>query len=160
MGKRRAGAPKGSINALGKRGEVLTRLAKRPEEYKPLAELTDDDYQFLSVQVGDQDAKAAEDVRWAAKYRFFHPADIDPATVPSRAAVTLLQIAQQDPGKFIEQWSKLLPSRQQIDMQEKFSDDGREALDKLQAVILDAQGSQGVHGEPGVPAADSPGVGA
>src|SRR5687767_1531292 len=114
---KKPGAKKGSSNRRGKQVvEALKQMdAAPPPEFVPLAEITDHDYFKLAVQVSEADGKAAKDVAWAAKYRLFHPRDIDPRTVPSRTAVTLLELAQKNLDKFIEQWSKLLPTRQQLD---------------------------------------------
>lgn len=117
-----------------------------------LRDLTDDDYGYLVRQIGDGDAKAADELRWAAKYAFYHPAEIDPSTVPSRAAVLLLKIVHDDKQRFFEQYTKLLPSKTQIEASERFRDDGRNALSALEAFAADiaAEATEGDQSEPPV----------
>ena len=130
-----AGGKPGNSSALGKEKAAILS-AFNPQPGHSLLEITADDYQTLVSNVVDKEEKAAKEIYWAGRNRFVHPRDIDPQTVPSRMSVTWLEIAQKDPGKFADHVSKLLPSRQQLDIQERFQDDGRATLDLLAAAQL------------------------
>jgi hypothetical protein len=124
-----------------------------PSGERSLSGIEDDDYRSLALMVPtDRDSKTTEELRWAARYAFCHPAEINPEDVPSRTAILLLQIAQSDKQKFFEQWVKLLPSKQQVDIMEKFKDDGRNALTALDAFWsdIDEEAAQESQGEPGL----------
>jgi hypothetical protein len=55
--------------------------------------------------------------------------------VPSKGAVGLLKWVQTSPSNsatfYSQIWSKLMPTRQQLDAEARFSDDGKEELEIL-----------------------------
>lgn len=133
-GQSNRGKSTGQSSRLGKeKAEILNAFNPDPGSFHSLLEISAEDYQQLASQVKDREEKAAKEIYWAGRNRFVHPSDIDPKTVPSRMSVTWLELAQRDPGKFADHVSKLLPSRQQLDIQERFQDDGRATLELLAA---------------------------
>jgi hypothetical protein len=83
----------------------------------------------LASAVEVANADLVEEVQWVGAHRWTDPEDIDPATVPSKAAVCKLSAIQESSANYIEFLrtfeSKLLPDRKQIEHQSKWKDDGR-----------------------------------
>jgi hypothetical protein len=79
-----------------------------------------------------------EAVKWVARNFSKSVSDIDPTGVPDEMAVSMLEYAKSNPRARDVFWGNIfgrfIPSRQQIEQQERFSDDNRQISETLEFV--------------------------
>lgn len=79
-------------------------------------------------------------VNWVANHILV--ADVGPEDSPGPMAWSLLQFGRENPNVFWRDvWVKLLPSRSQIERQERYHDDGR-ALELVEQLLQECQDEQ------------------
>jgi len=78
-------------------------------------------------------APAAVVLDWCFNNVENRPDEIDPVTVPSRGAITMLRASKTAGGdsQLLTMWAKTLPTGQQVKANSNFGDDGRQQLDML-----------------------------
>lgn len=124
----------------------MPKAAKKPKraKAKPQADY-DPDTGFVdpSIWAGAPEAKVVDEVRWV--YNNMANRAPNPAEAPSMGAWGMLwtcRQSQQDRIKFIEVWKQLLPSNRQLELEERYQDDGRRVtkfIDHLKRVgVVDA----------------------
>ena len=112
--------------------ELLTLKTKEEEEQQILR---------LALAVGpNKRCGAKEAIEWAVSYVLISAFSIEPDEVPGQLALVLLSLARRDP-KFqsttIQNYlDKAMPSKSQVEFDQKFMDDGREKLDMLDRFML------------------------
>lgn len=127
---------------------------------KPKA--SDDPVKALSKQLVGKQAKLPEILSWIYNNAASDLNDLDPDEIPSAGALYHLKHVQTDSrayGEFLQIWAKLIPTKQQIDMEERFRDDGRKTLSTIDIVMAEldldgvvnaAESAQGLTEEPRV----------
>ncbi len=107
--------------------ELLTLKTKEEEDQQILR---------LALAVGPMKrCGAKEAIEWAVSYVLISAFSISPEEVPGQLALVLLSLARKDP-KFqsttIQNYlDKAMPSKTQVEYEQKFMDDGREKLEML-----------------------------
>ena len=80
-------------------------------------------------------ANARLEAEWVHGHMLADADEIDVESIPSRGAIALLKEARRLTGVFYERiWSKLLPSRAQIEKSERLEDDGRDVIETIERV--------------------------
>lgn len=108
----------------------------------------------LYSRIKHKTAPPATVMHWVFNHAGLELSDLDVDAIPSPGALKLLQRVQTSDAAydaFFAAYTKLLPSRTQLDAEARFQDDGRESfrlLDDLEAELN--AGSQGTEGERGV----------
>jgi len=117
----------------------------------------------LAVAAKGKIANEVEQVRWAAEYLEVPWKEIPVESVPCSAAVALLAWAKSLGGQrdfFTQVWKQLLPTRNSLDQDAQYRDDGRKQLGRLEGLLADGYGedtsrlsaihasSEGSEGEP------------
>tara|TARA_R100001594_G_C4024789_1_gene259930 strand:- start:299 stop:841 length:543 start_codon:yes stop_codon:yes gene_type:complete len=106
----------------GKRSELPKKAAPCP-------------YAELSLSAPPGSCTEREAANFVFEYAAVPVGSIPRSAVPSKGAVGLLKWVQTSPSNsatfYSSIWSKLMPTRQQLDAEARFSDDGREELEIL-----------------------------
>ena len=105
---------------------------KRPELPKKAAPCP---YAELSLSAPAGSCSEREAAAFVFEYAAVPVGSIPRGSVPSKGAVGLLKWVQTSPSNsatfYSQIWSKLMPTRQQLDAEARFSDDGKEELEIL-----------------------------
>lgn len=103
-----------------------------------------DPYRRLVLAAPTGGCTEREACQFVFEYAACQPADIPSEVVPSRGAVGLLKWAQSAPSNasafYATMWTKLMPTKSQLDAEARYSDDGVKSLDLLTRLeqMLDA----------------------
>lgn len=104
----------------------------------------------LAVAAKARKAPESEWVRWVARNFLMPVGELDPEEVPDPGAPGMLLWARMDPERFYTQvWPRLMPTKQQLDAEARFADDGR----SIQSLL--AQFERSLCVEPGGAAGDA-----
>lgn len=101
-------------------------------------------------------AAPAAVMHWVFDHAGLDIESLDPTTIPSAGALKLLLAVKKDDTAYLEffrAYTKLLPTRQQIDSEARFHDDGRVVFEHLDAIEaeLNADSTQGLGTERTLP---------
>ena len=110
----------------------------------------------LYHRIKHKTATPATVMHWVFNHAGLDLADIDPDSIPSPGALRLLEQVQSSHASydtFFNAYTKLLPSRTQLDAEARFQDDGREVFLRLAELEeeLDADRPEGLGPEHPVP---------
>lgn len=103
-----------------------------------------DPYRRLVLAAPTGGCSEREACQFVFEYAACQPADIPAEVVPSRGAVGLLKWAQSSPSNasafYATMWTKLMPTKSQLDAEARYSDDGVRSLELLSRLeqMLDA----------------------
>ena len=94
-----------------------------------------DPYRRLVLAAPTGGCSEREACQFVFEYAACQPADIPEEVVPSRGAVGLLKWAQSSPSNasafYATMWTKLMPTKSQLDAEARYSDDGVRSLELL-----------------------------
>ncbi len=94
-----------------------------------------DPYRRLVLSAPTGGCTEREACQFVFEYAACQPADIPEEVVPSRGAVGLLKWAQSSPSNasafYATMWTKLMPTKSQLDAEARYSDDGVRSLELL-----------------------------
>jgi hypothetical protein len=140
----------------------LAQIAYKAGDKLDKPKASDDPVKALSRQLVGKQAKLPEILSWIYNNAASDLNDLDPDEIPSAGALYHLKHVQTDSrayGEFLQIWAKLIPTKQQIDMEERFRDDGRKTLSTIDIVMAEldldgvvnaAESAQGLTEEPRV----------
>jgi hypothetical protein len=123
-------------------------LATKVAEQKALMEVErphpagGDPYRRLLLAAPPGNCSEREAAQFVFEHAASEPADIDEAAVPSRGAVALLKWVHASPANasnfYTSMWTKLMPTKSQLDAEARYSDDGNRSiqlLDRLEQML-------------------------
>ena len=115
---------------------VENHLPPRPPEKMNVSRAKKDPWANLARSIPQsRKSSARAEAEWVHGHMLADADEVDIDTIPSRGAIALLKEAKRLPGVFYERiWSKLLPSRAQIENQERLEDDGRNVIGLIERV--------------------------
>jgi hypothetical protein len=98
---------------------------------------TPDHFSMLALSARGKKATAITNVSWVSNNLEIPPESIEEDGVPSPAAIALLRWAKKYQGDFFDLYSKLIPSRAQVENDLKFDDDGENVTAALRPFAVE-----------------------